>query len=157
VFVLDWDVHHGNGTQAIFEEREDVFYASIHRFPFYPGTGAGHEIGRGPGLGTTKNVPFDRGAGDSHYLDALESIFVPLIDDYRPQAILVSAGFDAHVTDPIGGMHVTARAFGEMTRIVAAAAERHCEGRLLSLLEGGYHPEGLASCVAEHVRALGGE
>jgi len=155
IFILDWDVHHGNGTQAIFDEREDVFYASLHRFPFYPGTGAENEIGRGKGRGCTKNVPFDRGAGDSHYLDAFEKVIIPLIDDYRPDVILVSAGFDAHVMDPIGGMEVTARAFGSMTRMVIDAAVRHCDGRLLSLLEGGYHPEGLASCVASHVRALG--
>jgi acetoin utilization deacetylase AcuC-like enzyme len=155
VFILDWDVHHGNGTQSIFEERDDVFYASLHRFPFYPGTGAETEIGRGRGRGCTKNIPLDRGAGDKEYLLAFESVVMPLIDDFRPDAILVSAGFDAHVTDPIGGMHVSAAAFGEMTRLVVDAAERHCGGRLLSLLEGGYHPEGLASCIERHVRSLG--
>jgi acetoin utilization deacetylase AcuC-like enzyme len=155
VFILDWDVHHGNGTQAIFEEREDVFYASIHRFPFYPGTGAENETGRGAGKGCTKHVPFDRGAGDAEYLRAFESVLIPVLDDYRPDAILVSAGFDAHVSDPIGGMEVTARAFGAMTSLVIDAARRHCDGRILSLLEGGYHPEGLASCVARHVRVLG--
>lgn len=155
VFILDWDVHHGNGTQSIFEERDDVFYASIHRFPFFPGTGAENEIGRAAGRGCTKNIPIEQGAGDKEYLHAFESVFMPLIDDYRPDAILLSAGFDAHVMDPIGGMHVTARAFGAMTDLLIEAAERHCGGRLLSLLEGGYDPEGLASCVAAHLRSLG--
>ncbi len=155
VFILDWDVHHGNGTQSIFEDRDDVYYASLHRFPFYPGTGAAHEIGFAKGRGFTKNIPLSGGIGDTAYLDAIESSIVPLIDDYKPDAILVSAGFDAHKRDPLGGMRVTESAFGLMTRMIVAAAERHCGGRLLSLLEGGYDPEGLSSSVEEHVVALG--
>lgn len=155
VFILDWDVHHGNGTQSIFEDRDDVFYASIHRFPFYPGTGAAHELGFGKGRGLTKNFPMSGGTGDTAYLDTIESSIVPLIDDYRPQAILVSAGFDAHRRDPLGGMRVSEQAFGLMTRMIVAAAEKHCAGRLLSLLEGGYDPEGLTTSVEEHVLALG--
>ena len=155
VFILDWDVHHGNGTQSIFEDRGDVFYTSIHRFPFYPGTGAAHEIGFGKGRGLTKNIPLSGGTGETAYLDAIEAQIVPLIDDYRPDAILVSAGFDAHRRDPLGGMRVGEQAFGLMTRMIVAAAEKHCGGRLLSLLEGGYDPEGLATSVEEHVVALG--
>jgi acetoin utilization deacetylase AcuC-like enzyme len=154
VFILDWDVHHGNGTQELFEERDDVFYASLHRFPFYPGTGAADEIGTGAGRGLTRNIPLEGGTGDAKYLQAIEEIIVPLIDDYRPQAILVSAGFDAHRRDPLGGMRVTEQAFGEMTRRVVECANRHAGGRLLTLLEGGYDPLGLATSVEEHLLAL---
>lgn len=154
VFILDWDVHHGNGTQHLFEDRDDVFYASIHRFPFYPGTGAVSEIGTGRGKGFTRNVPMSGGQGDAAYLEAFERVFVPLMDEYKPDAILISAGFDAHRRDPLGGMKVTEGAFGEMTRRMIESAERHAGGRILSLLEGGYDPEGLASSVAEHVEAL---
>lgn len=154
VFILDWDVHHGNGTQHLFEDRDDVFYASIHRFPFYPGTGAENEIGTGRGTGFTRNVALSGGQGDAAYLDAFERIFVPLMDEYKPDAILISAGFDAHRRDPLGGMKVTEGAFGEMTRRMIESAGRHGHGRILSLLEGGYDPEGLASSVAEHVEAL---
>jgi acetoin utilization deacetylase AcuC-like enzyme len=154
VFIFDWDVHHGNGTQHLFEERNDVFYASTHRFPFYPGTGASTEIGSGDGKGFTLNVPFTGGAGDRDYLRAVETSIARAIEDYRPDAILVSAGFDAHRLDPLGGMMVSERAFGEMTRMIAELADRYCQGRFLSLLEGGYDREGLASSVAEHVAAL---
>jgi acetoin utilization deacetylase AcuC-like enzyme len=154
VFILDWDVHHGNGTQHLFESREDVFYASLHRYPFYPGTGAASERGFGPGRGTTLNVLFPGGVGDCEYLAEIEKTIIRAVDDYRPQAILVSAGFDAHARDPLGGMRVTAPAFGTMTERIVEAAARHAEARVLSLLEGGYDREGLAASVAEHVAAL---
>ncbi len=154
IFVFDFDVHHGNGTQHLFEDRDDVFYASMHRFPFYPGTGAAREIGVGRGRGFTKNIPFEGGAGDAEYLRAVEDSIVRVIDDYRPNAILLSAGFDAHRRDPLGGMDVTEGAFGEITRMVVEAANRHCNGRILSLMEGGYDLEGLSASVDEHVRAL---
>ncbi len=154
VFVFDFDVHHGNGTQHLFEERDDVFYASIHRFPFYPGTGGGDEIGTGPGRGCTMNVPLEAGDGDAEYLRATEDRIVRAIDEYRPQAILLSSGFDAHRRDPLGGMRVTEQAYGEITRRIVECANRHASGRVLSLLEGGYDMEGLAASVAEHVRAL---
>lgn len=154
VFIFDFDVHHGNGTQHLFEEREDVFYASMHRFPFYPGTGARNEIGTGRGRGFTLNVPMTEGEGDARWLRALEDEIVRAIDDYAPQAILLSSGFDAHVRDPLGGMRVTDSAYGELTKRIVEAADRHCDGRVLSLLEGGYDMEGLAGSVAEHVAAL---
>ena len=156
VFIFDFDVHHGNGTQHLFEDRDDVFYASMHRFPFYPGTGASDEIGIGKGRGFTLNIPFDAGEGDVAYLSAVENEIVRIIDDYRPNAILLSSGFDAHKRDPLGGMSVSERAYGEITRRVVECAERHCSGRVLSLLEGGYDMEGLAASVDEHVRALSG-
>ena len=154
VFIFDFDVHHGNGTQHLFEEREDVFYASIHRYPFYPGTGAANELGTGGGRGFTKNIPMPGGTGDADYLRAVEDDIVRIIDDYRPDAILLSSGFDAHRRDPLGGMRVTERAYGEITRRIVEAANRHAHGRVLSLLEGGYDMEGLAASVDEHVRAL---
>jgi acetoin utilization deacetylase AcuC-like enzyme len=154
VFIFDFDVHHGNGTQHLFEERDDVFYASIHRYPFYPGTGAANEMGTGGGRGFTKNIPMPGGTGDADYLRAVEDDVVRIIDDYRPDAILLSSGFDAHRRDPLGGMRVTEKAYGEITRRIAEAADRHSRGRVLSLLEGGYDMEGLAASVDEHVRAL---
>ncbi len=157
VFIFDFDVHHGNGTQHLFEERDDVYYASIHRFPFYPGTGAADEIGQGAGRGFTKNFPMEAGLGDAAYLRAVEDTLVKTIDDYRPDAILLSAGFDAHRRDTLGGMHVSEQAFGEITRRIVECADRHCGGRVLSLLEGGYDLEGLAASVAEHLNAMDGE
>jgi acetoin utilization deacetylase AcuC-like enzyme len=154
VFVFDFDVHHGNGTQALFWDRDDVFYASMHRFPFYPGTGATCEIGGGAGRGCTLNIPFSHGLGDADYLRETEETIVRAIDDYQPQAILLSSGFDAHRRDPMGGMRVTEQAYGEITRRIVESAERHSGGRVLSLLEGGYDMEGLAASVAEHVLAL---
>jgi acetoin utilization deacetylase AcuC-like enzyme len=154
VFIFDFDVHHGNGTQHLFEERADVFYASTHRFPFYPGTGAANEQGVGEGRGATLNIPMSAGEGDATLLRAVEESVLRAIDDYRPNAILLSAGFDAHRRDPLGGMRVTEQAYGELTRRIVEAAEKHCSGRVLSLLEGGYDMEGLAASVAEHVTAL---
>jgi acetoin utilization deacetylase AcuC-like enzyme len=155
VFIFDFDVHHGNGTQHLFEERDDVFYASMHRYPFYPGTGAASEIGIGKGRGFTKNIPFEGGTGDAKYLRAVEDDIVKTIDDYSPDVILFSAGFDAHRRDPLGGMRVTEQAYGEITRRVVECAEHSAKGRVVSLLEGGYDMEGLAASVDEHVRALG--
>jgi acetoin utilization deacetylase AcuC-like enzyme len=154
VFIFDFDVHHGNGTQHLFEERDDVYYASTHRYPFYPGTGAADEIGEGKGRGFTRNIPFDAGAGDAKYLRAVEDEIVRIIDDYKPNAILLSSGFDAHARDPLGGMRVTEQGYGEITRRIVEAARRHCDGRVLSLLEGGYDREGLTASVAEHVEAM---
>jgi acetoin utilization deacetylase AcuC-like enzyme len=154
VFIFDFDVHHGNGTQHLFEDRDDVFYASTHRFPFYPGTGARSEIGIGKGRGFTLNVPLRAGEGDAALLRATEDEIVRAIDDYAPHAILLSSGFDAHRRDPLGGMNVTEGAYGELTRRMVEAADRHCDGRVFSLLEGGYDMEGLAASVAEHVTAL---
>jgi acetoin utilization deacetylase AcuC-like enzyme len=156
VFIFDYDVHHGNGTQFLFEDRPDVYYASMHRYPFYPGTGSSTEIGRAAGSGFTRNIPMEEGAGDAEYLQAVENQILPLIDQYRPDAILLSSGFDAHILDPMGGMRVSEFAFGEITRRMVESAERHCGGRILSLLEGGYDPDGLTASVAEHVIALAG-
>jgi acetoin utilization deacetylase AcuC-like enzyme len=155
VFIFDFDVHHGNGTQHLFETRDDVFYLSMHRYPFYPGTGAANEIGSGAGRGYTLNVPLVEDSGDATYLDAVEETVVRAIELYQPSAILLSSGFDAHRRDPLGGMRVSEEAYGEITRRVVESAERWCRGRVLSLLEGGYDAEGLTASVAEHVVALG--
>ncbi|HEX3066953.1 MAG TPA: histone deacetylase [Thermoanaerobaculia bacterium] len=155
VFIFDFDVHHGNGTQSLFWDRDDVFYLSMHRFPFYPGTGAVSETGSGAGHGTTLNIPLEGGLGDAAYLRSVEDVVVRAIDAYQPQAILLSSGFDAHRRDPLGGMRVTEQAYGEITRRIVETASRHSGGRVLSLLEGGYDMEGLAASVAEHVNALG--
>jgi acetoin utilization deacetylase AcuC-like enzyme len=154
VFIFDFDVHHGNGTQHLFEERDDVYYASIHRYPFYPGTGAAGDIGIGAGRGFTKNIPLDAGEGDPAFLRATEDEIVRIIDDYRPNAILLSSGFDAHRRDPLGGMNVTEDAYGALTRRLVECADRWSGGRLFSLMEGGYDREGLAASVMEHVTAL---
>jgi acetoin utilization deacetylase AcuC-like enzyme len=154
IAILDWDVHHGNGTQLTFEEDPSVYYLSLHQWPFYPGTGGIWEIGSGEGKGTILNVPLPAGTEDRAYLGAFEKRVAPAIDGFRPDAIVISAGFDAHKDDPLGGLKLTERAFVEMTRIVMDLAKRHARGRVLSLLEGGYDLEALALCVEVHLAAL---
>jgi len=154
VAIIDWDVHHGNGTQHIFESDPTVFYASIHQYPHYPGTGAAREIGIGPGRGTTLNIPAPAGWGDEGYLSALDGSLRPAVAAFEPQFILVSAGFDAHRCDPLAGMQVSSAGFGQMTDLVARLAADLCGGRLLSVLEGGYELEALGRCAAAHVEGL---
>ncbi len=157
VLVVDFDVHHGNGTQAMFYDRADVGYLSVHRYPFYPGTGAADETGTGAGLGTTRNVPLAAGADDAVYATAVEDALAELGGRLRPVAILVSAGFDAHAEDPLGGMRVTEAGFARIARAIVQAAETWAEGRVLAVLEGGYHPRALARAVAAHLTELAGE
>ncbi|NOZ79985.1 MAG: histone deacetylase [Acidobacteria bacterium] len=154
VLIVDFDVHHGNGTQALFWERPDVGYLSVHRYPFYPGSGAGDETGAGAGLGTTLNVPLAAGADDDTFAGALEAALDDLGRRLKPAAILVSAGFDAHETDPLGGMHVTDEGYRRMTRAIVQAADAWSQGRVLSVLEGGYDLEALASASRAHVEEL---
>jgi len=154
VLIVDWDVHHGNGTQAIFYDDPTVFYFSVHRHPFYPGTGTADERGEGKGRGYTLNVPLRAGAGDREFLEAFREKLLPAARDFKPDFVLVSAGFDAHEDDPLGGMEVTADGFAEMTRVVREIAGRSAHGRLVSVLEGGYGLEGLAASVEAHVRVL---
>jgi len=143
ILILDWDVHHGNGTQHQFEDDPSVLYASTHQFPFYPGTGAAREAGRGRGEGSTLNIPLPAGCGDAEYTGALQRILVPVAQAFRPELILVSCGFDAHRDDPLAGMRVTAQGYRDMARIVRALAEELCGGRLAFVLEGGYAASGL--------------
>jgi acetoin utilization deacetylase AcuC-like enzyme len=154
VLIVDWDVHHGNGTQAIFYDDPTVFYFGVHRHPFYPGTGADDERGAGKGKGYTLNVPLRAGAGDREFLQAFREKLLPAARDFKPDFVLVSAGFDAHENDPLGGMKVTAEGFAEMTRVVKQIADRSARGRLVSVLEGGYDLQGLAESAEAHVRVL---
>ncbi len=154
VLVVDWDVHHGNGTQAAFYEDPSVLYFSVHQYPFYPGTGNEAEKGRGKGQGYTINVPLSAGAGDSEFIDAFEHRLRPAAISFAPDFVFVSAGFDAHRNDTLGGMRVTTEGFGKLSAIVKAIAEQCCKGRLVSVLEGGYGLDGLAASVEAHVRVL---
>ncbi len=155
ILIVDWDVHHGNGTQHMFDEDDTIFYFSTHQFPFYPGTGARGEAGRGRGAGCTLNVPLAAGSGDAEYLGAFRDLLRPAIDRFRPEAILISAGFDAHRDDPLAGMDLTEEGYAGMTGILAEAAEEHCAGRIVSILEGGYDLRALGASVEAHLRALG--
>jgi acetoin utilization deacetylase AcuC-like enzyme len=139
ILIVDWDVHHGNGTQNSFYEDPRVLYFSTHRYAFYPGTGAATEVGRGRGEGFTVNVPLSPGAGDTEYGIIFEKILKPVALEYQPQLILVSAGFDTHYNDPLGGMEVTERGFARMTQILMEIAAATTEGKLAFTLEGGYN------------------
>jgi acetoin utilization deacetylase AcuC-like enzyme len=154
VLVVDWDVHHGNGTQDIFWEEERVGFLSIHRYPFYPGSGAADETGAGRALGTKLNLPIDYGMPRRDYLSHFETEIERFANRLRPQLVLVSAGFDAHSEDPIGSLGLETEDFGELTRIVQAVADTHAGGRLVSVLEGGYHPLRLAESVGLHLETL---
>ena len=138
VAIFDFDVHHGNGTQHLFEERADVFYASTHQFPFYPGTGAAGETGRGQGAGATLNVPLPAGTGDEGYAQAFAERILPALAAFRPDVLLLSAGFDAWRGDPLGGMAVSEEGFASWGRQLAELADQVAQGRLLAVLEGGY-------------------
>ncbi len=154
VAIIDWDEHHGNGTQHLFEEDGDIFYFSVHQFPFYPGTGDRRERGRGKGTGSTLNSPLPAGCGDDEYRKVFRELLRPAMDEFRPEGILISAGFDAHRDDPLAGMKVSEDGFAESTRMVQSIADEHCGGRIVSLLEGGYDLTGLAASVEAHLEAL---
>ncbi|MCI0572894.1 MAG: histone deacetylase [Myxococcaceae bacterium] len=156
VLVVDWDVHHGNGTQAAFWERRDVLYQSVHQFPYYPGTGEVLEIGAGEGRGYTVNVPLPAACGDSDYGAVFEELLLPIGRAYRPDLVLVSAGFDPHQDDPIGGMRVTERGFAAMCTSVRELAAETCGGKLVLVLEGGYTLGGLARSVHACLEVLEG-
>jgi acetoin utilization deacetylase AcuC-like enzyme len=147
VAILDWDVHHGNGTQHSFEQRKDVLYLSTHRYPFYPGTGSHREIGNGEGEGFTVNVPLPGGCTDAEFVSAFDQIVCPVITQYAPDLLLVSAGFDAHEEDPLGGMAVSDDGFRVLSRKVRQVAEQVCDGKMVALLEGGYNVEALGRAI----------
>jgi acetoin utilization deacetylase AcuC-like enzyme len=138
ILVMDWDVHHGNGTQHAFYDDPGVLYVSTHRYPFYPGTGGIDEIGVGDGKGYTVNLPFPGGFGDSEYAEAFRTVIEPIALEYQPQMVLISAGFDPHQRDPLGGMEVTEQGFAAMARSLLDVAERASGGRCVAVLEGGY-------------------
>lgn len=154
VLIVDWDVHHGNGTQEIFYRDGSVFFFGIHQDPFYPGTGARAETGEGPGLGTTLNCPFPAGAGRREILGAFQDELLPAMESFRPELVLISAGFDSRAGDPLGNFRLTDEDFEELTRLLLDLARRHAGDRLVSILEGGYHLPGLASAAAAHVQVL---
>lgn len=154
VLIVDWDVHHGNGTQAIFWEDPNVGFLSMHRFPFYPGSGAEDETGRGAGLGSTVNLPIEFGTARSLQIDRFRAATQRLADVIRPQLVIVSAGFDSHKDDPIGSLQLESEDFGLLTQIVLDVAQTHAGGRLVSVLEGGYNPVALAESVTNHLKAL---
>lgn len=156
IAIVDFDVHHGNGTQHTFEERRDVLFVSVHEDPsqLYPGTGFASETGCGEGNGFTVNLPVEPYSRDDKYRQLFDTQVVPALDAFEPQFLLVSAGFDACAQDPLAHIMLTPDAFGFMTQQLMAVADRHCSGRLVSMLEGGYHLENLGACVAQHTRVL---
>lgn len=154
VLIVDWDVHHGNGTQHSFDEDASVLFFSTHQYPHYPGTGRASETGRGAGNGYTINVPMSGGEGDEEYIDVFERVLVPAADRFVPEAVMISAGFDAHRDDPLASMGLTETGYAALTRIVANIAARHSHRRIVSCLEGGYNLSALAASVEAHIGAL---
>jgi acetoin utilization deacetylase AcuC-like enzyme len=154
VAIVDWDVHHGNGTQDIFYRDGSVLFFSTHQSPWYPGTGDVSEKGEGAGAGTTINCPFPAGSGRQEIFAAFDVQLLPALDRFRPDLIILSAGFDSRQGDPLGQFLLTDQDFVDLTRRVVESAARLCSGRLISVLEGGYSLAGLASATAAHVRAL---
>ncbi len=156
VAIFDFDVHHGNGTQHLFEERADIFYVSTHQHPFYPGTGAAHERGTGAGEGLTLNVPLPAGTGDDGYAEAIQGTVLPALRRFAPDVLLLSAGFDAWRRDPLGGMQVTEEGFRRWGDWLRELAAEICGGRVLALLEGGYDLDSLPRLVEAHLEGLAG-
>ncbi|MGK0289644.1 MAG: acetoin utilization deacetylase AcuC-like enzyme [bacterium] len=156
VLIVDFDVHHGNGTQHIFEERKDVFYCSIHEDPTvtFPGTGDPSERGVGEGEGFTLNVAAPSFSGDDFYLNSLNNIFLPEWEKYSPDFVLISAGFDAHKDDPLARINISQTVFEEYTKTLCALAEKHCSGKVVSLLEGGYNLTTLPTLIQSHIQKL---
>ena len=157
VMIIDYDVHHGNGTQDAFYDDPHVLYFSTHQAPFYPGTGSSDELGEGPGLGTTVNVPLPATTGFGVYEAVFRQVLAPLADRFNPQLILVSAGFDAHFTDPLGEMHLSTAAFAQLNKLIIDLAQSLCQGRLVLVQEGGYNIEAMGACAATCLNLLLGD
>jgi len=156
ILIVDFDLHHGNGTQHSFYRDSKILYFSTHQYPYYPGTGWYEEVGDGEGEGYTVNIPLSYGMGDDDHVYAFREVLVPLSDLYKPEIILVSAGFDSYYNDPLGGMAVTEGGFAMMTRIILDIAEKHCNGKALFTLEGGYDLSGLANSVKAVIMEMKG-
>ncbi|MGE0329052.1 MAG: histone deacetylase, partial [Polyangiaceae bacterium] len=154
VMIIDWDVHHGNGTQEMFYDDPTVLYASLHQFPFYPGTGSATEVGSGDGRGYTVNVPLSAGAGEAVYIETVRQLLAPVIAEYDPELLLISAGFDAHARDPLAGMALNAESYPRMLSALTEAWSRGARGRLGLLLEGGYDLQGLEASLGATLRGL---
>jgi acetoin utilization deacetylase AcuC-like enzyme len=157
IFIVDWDLHHGNGTQNSFYKRSDVLYASTHQFPHYPGTGYWDEVGEGKGEGFTVNIPLRAGKNDVDYIYIFKKILSPIAKSYKPEFILISAGFDIYHGDPLGGMRVTKEGFGTLTKVLKSLAQELCQGRILFTLEGGYNLQGLKDGVKNVLHQLSAE
>ncbi len=155
ILILDWDVHHGNGTQHMFYDDPNVFFISFHQFPFYPGTGSESERGIGAGFGANLNFPLARGSSESDYLKKFERIELEM-EKFLPEFILISAGFDAHRDDPLGGMNLTTSSFELFSKKIMDLADRYCGGKVISFLEGGYDLKALAESVRIHLEVMGG-
>jgi acetoin utilization deacetylase AcuC-like enzyme len=156
VAIVDYDVHHGNGTQWIFYEDPRVLYISTHQYPFYPGTGAAADVGRGKGSGLTFNVPLEAGATEGDFAEVFKVLVVPVIDQFRPELLLISAGFDAHERDPLARMRLTAGGYAVLTKMLCESADRHCHGRLVAVTEGGYDLTALKECLESTISVLDG-
>lgn len=156
VAIVDYDVHHGNGTQRAFYNDASVLYVSSHQYPFYPGTGAAHDVGRGAGTGFTVNLPMEVGATDADFDLAYRAVVVPVLAQFKPRLILVSAGFDAHERDPLAGMRVTTEGYGRLTAQLLAAANALCDGRIVFVTEGGYDTRALLECIETVARLASG-
>jgi acetoin utilization deacetylase AcuC-like enzyme len=156
VAIVDWDVHHGNGTQHLFEADPRVFYVSLHEDPqyCYPGTGYRREQGKGPGQGFNLNLPFPPHSGDEEYLEAINKEVLPRLRPFAPQLLFISAGFDAHASDPLAHMNLTRSGYRQMGRLLLDLAQETAGGRLITVLEGGYNLEVLEECVEDHLRLL---
>jgi len=157
LLIVDFDVHHGNGTQEVFYESSRVGFLSIHRYPFYPGSGARDETGSGAGLGSVSNIPVPYGTRRADYHAAFRAGLEKLADRIRPDLVLISAGFDAHAEDPVGDLGLEVEDFEILTKEIVSVAETHAGGRIVSVLEGGYNVPILAGSVAAHLDALGAE
>lgn len=157
ILVVDWDVHHGNGTQHAFYDRRDVLYLSTHQHPHYPGTGLARLHGEGEGEGFNVNLPLPAGSGDAEIARVVDEIVAPIVDELRPELVLVSAGYDAHRDDPLADLAWSEAAFAHFAARLRRAADRHAGGRIACVLEGGYHPDALVRSVRSTLRALAGE
>jgi acetoin utilization deacetylase AcuC-like enzyme len=157
VAIVDYDVHHGNGTQGTFYDDPSVLFISSHQYPYYPGTGAATETGAGKGAGFTVNLPLDAGATDADYEVAFETVAFPVLRQFRPELILISAGFDALADDPLGGMRLSANQFARLTAALTAIADECCDGRVVAITEGGYDLAGFATCLRAVIPVLSGE
>jgi acetoin utilization deacetylase AcuC-like enzyme len=155
--IVDWDLHHGNGTQHLFERDPGVLYVSTHQYPYYPGTGAAEEVGEGPGAGRTLNLPFPAGFGDQEFARAFDELIIPICRQFAPEFVLVSAGFDCDIRDPLGGLAVTPAGIATMARACAELADECACGRIVGVLEGGYDLDAIVEGVDALIGALRGD
>ena len=154
IAIIDWDLHHGNGTQDAFYSTDEVLYISLHQWPFYPGSGREDEKGEGKGLGFNLNFPMVPGSSDQDFRAAFREVIMPALANYAPELIMISAGFDAHRDDPLGDLYLTTEFFGEMTGMLREMAKKFCQGRIISVLEGGYNMQALKDSVIIHLKEL---